>query len=114
MNKINNRFNGNRFIPVDSEEKTALELIKKVVDKSNEVIEQVNTFESEHNAIKEIVNSFDEKVTQYNNEVLSYKQEVDKLPTINANAEVLDARCGKATLGEFNRSIISQLETIVY
>ena len=112
MNKINNRLNGNRFIPVDSQEKTALELIKKVVEKSNEVIEQVNTFESEHKTIKETVKSFDEKVTQYNNEVLSYKQEVDKLPTINANAEVLDARCGKTTLGEFNRSISAQLEQI--
>ena len=113
MNKISNKLNGNRFIPVEKDEKTALELIKKVIDKSNEVVEQVNTFESEHNAIKETVNSFDEKVTQYNNEVLSYKQEVDKLPTINANAEVLDARCGKATLGEFNREISSQLEHIV-
>lgn len=103
MNKINNRLNGNRFIPVDYEEKTALELIKKVVDKSNEIIEQVNTFESEHNTIKETVNSFDYKVTQY-------KQEVDKLPTINANAEILDARCGKNTLGDFNRDISSQLE----
>lgn len=105
MNKINNRLNGNRFIPVDYEEKTALELIKKVVDKSNEIIEQVNTFESEHNTIKETVNSFDYKVTQY-------KQEVDKLPTINANAEILDARCGKNTLGDFNRDISSQLDNI--
>lgn len=104
MNKIKDRLNGNRFIPVDGEEKTALELIKKVVDKSNEIIEQVNTFESEHNTIKETVNSFDYKVTQY-------KQEVDKLPTINANAEILDARCGKNTLGDFNRDISSQLET---
>lgn len=111
MNKIKDRLNGNRFIPVDGEEKTALELIKKVITKSNDVIEQVNIFESEHNSVKETVNSFDKKVELYNKNVNEYKEFVEKLPEINANAEVLDARCGKNTLGEFNRSISEQLET---
>lgn len=35
----------------------------------------------------------------------------DEIISINANAEVIDARCGEANLGDFNRKISSQLDT---
>ena len=35
----------------------------------------------------------------------------DEIISINANAELIDARCGEANLGDFNRKISSQLDT---
>ena len=36
----------------------------------------------------------------------------DEITSVNANAELIDARCGEANLGDFNRKISSQLDTI--
>ena len=36
----------------------------------------------------------------------------DEIININANAEIIDARCGEENLGNFNRKISSQLDTI--
>ena len=35
----------------------------------------------------------------------------DEIISINANAEIIDARCGEANLGDFNRKLSSQLDT---
>ena len=35
----------------------------------------------------------------------------DEIISINANAEIIDARCGEENLGDFNRKISSQLDT---
>ena len=43
MDKINAVLTPNRFIPIDSEELTALELIGKVVNKTNEVVDKTIT-----------------------------------------------------------------------
>ena len=44
---------------------------------------------------------------------LNVKKIKDEIISINANAELIDARCGEANLGDFNRKISSQLGTIV-
>lgn len=36
----------------------------------------------------------------------------DEIISINANAEIIDARCGEANLGDFNRKISSQLDNM--
>ena len=36
----------------------------------------------------------------------------DEIISINANAEIIDARCGEENLGDFNRKLSSQLDTI--
>ena len=36
----------------------------------------------------------------------------NEITSVNANAEVIDARCGEENLGDFNRKISSQLDTI--
>lgn len=46
MDKINHCINHNRFIPIDVEELTALELIGKTVEKTNEVVEKTNEIEN--------------------------------------------------------------------
>ena len=35
----------------------------------------------------------------------------DEIISINANAEIIDARCGEENLGDFNRKLSSQLDT---
>ena len=47
MDKINAVLTPNRFIPIDSEELTALELIGKVVNKTNEVVDKTITQDEE-------------------------------------------------------------------
>ena len=37
----------------------------------------------------------------------------DEIISINANAEIIDARCGEENLGDFNRKLSSQLDTIL-
>ncbi|MGL4949041.1 MAG: hypothetical protein ACRC5M_01565, partial [Anaeroplasmataceae bacterium] len=45
MKTIEHCLNHNRFIPINSEELTALELIGKTVEKTNEVVEKTNEVE---------------------------------------------------------------------
>ena len=42
---------------------------------------------------------------------LNVKKIKDEIISINANAEIIDARCGEENLGNFNRKISSQLDT---
>lgn len=44
MDKINHCHNHNRFIAIDSEELSALELIHKTLDKNNEIVDKINEF----------------------------------------------------------------------
>lgn len=65
MDKITHCINHNRFIPIDQEELTALELIGKTVEKTNEVVEKSNNHEDRitENENKKV--SFDDMENKY-------------------------------------------------
>lgn len=106
MNKITSKLRGNRFIPSDKEELSALELIKKVVNKVNEGVNKINEYDINIKDNNDKVNNFDKKIEKY-------IKLVDELPKTNAVAEVVEARKGEKTLGDKINTIDEQLEHIV-
>lgn len=107
MKKITSKLRGNRFIPSDKEELSALELIKKVVDKVNDCVNKINEYDINIEGNNDKVNNFDEKIEKY-------IKLVDELPKTNAVAEVVEARKGEKTLGDKIKIIDEQLETKVH
>ena len=105
MNKITSRLRGNRFIPSDKEELSALQLIKKVVDKVNDGVNKINEYDINIKDNNDKINNFDKKIEKY-------IKIVDELPKTNAVAEVVEARKGEKTLGDKINTIDEQLETI--
>lgn len=65
MDKITEHINCNRFIPIDSEELTALELIGKTVSKTNELVQKSNELETLANENKNKKVSYDELHNKY-------------------------------------------------
>lgn len=103
MNKITSKLRGNRFIPSDKEELSALELIKKVVDKVNYGVNKINEYDVAIKDSTNKVNNFDKKIEKYINLV-------EELPSTNATAEVVEARKGEKTLGDKIKIIDEHLD----
>ena len=70
MKTIEHCLNHNRFIPIDTEELTALELIGKTVEKTNEVVINHNKLDEE---VKENEKDIEEKIKDTNNKKVSHE-----------------------------------------
>lgn len=58
-----------------------------------------------------VINEAHNKIDTAYKEIANFR---DEIPKVNANAEIIDARVGQATLGDKIRSIDSQLDNIIY